>query len=260
MTVARLSPLPRRAWMHVCAAALTIALSNAAVAQEAQAPETQAPETQAPKINPVGTSSSWSTDVNANGTVSGMVLDDKQLALVAKINTYFNSMGDLKGNFQQTDAQGALTKGKFFIRRPGRFRFVYAAPSKMIVLSDGENLSFEDHDINSADRYPLESTPFRVLLSENVDLSRDATILELNETPREIVIALQDKADESTGKIRVFFNVAGDQLEFREWLITGPQGGDTRVVLAGLVRDEKVDDKFFQPTPFMPIVDNGRRK
>ena len=56
------------------------------------------------------------------------------------------------------------------------------------------------------------------------------------------IAVLQDKADESTGKIRVFFNVAGEELEFREWMITGPQGGNTRVVLAGLKRDEKVAD------------------
>jgi outer membrane lipoprotein-sorting protein len=250
MTAARIPLTLQKLLRLVTATSLVVGLAGSAWAEE---------DVNAPKLNPVGTSSSWSTDVNGTGT-SGIVLDEQQLAIVARINAYFNTIGDLQGTFRQTDAQGAESKGKFYLRRPGKFRFVYSPPSKMVVLSDGENLSFEDHDINSADRYPLDSTPFRVLVSKDVDLTRDASILELTETPSEIVVTLQDKADDSTGKIRVFFTVVAEGLVLKEWIITGPSGGDTRVQLASLEQDAKLEDKLFQPTPFMPVVDSGGRR
>ena len=208
--------------------------------------------------NPVGVGSAWSSQVTGAGSVDGVALDPGQLAIVEKINDYFNALGDLHGSFVQTDAANEQQRGRFYIRRPGRFRFVYAAPSKMVIIADGENLSFEDHDIKSADRYPLDSTPFRVLLEPQVDLVRDALIADVYEGPDLIVATLKDKADPTSGQIKVFLSKAGDQVDLKEWIITGPQGGDTRVELADLDHEPLTDASLFQPTPFIPV--SNKRK
>ncbi len=100
----------------------------------------------------------------AAATSLASTLDDAGLAAVAEINDYFNTMDDLQGTFRQTDARDQKLKGKFFIKRPGKFRFAYGAPSRLVILSDGSLLSYEDYDLKSVDRYPLESTPFKILL------------------------------------------------------------------------------------------------
>ena len=88
-------------------------------------------------------------------------------------------MGDLKGTFVQTSADNKRLRGKFYVKRPGRFRFDYTSPSQLVILSDGQYLAIQDLDLKTDDRVALDQTPFRVLLRKDVDLLRDARILEV---------------------------------------------------------------------------------
>lgn len=220
--------------MGVTLAVAGMVLAPMAFAQEA---EEAAPDTA------VGGTTTWSAEVDS--TVSGITLDDTQLAVVAEVNAYFNEITDLKGTFQQTDAEKGQSQGKFYIQKPGRFRFDYASPSTLVVLSDGEYLSFEEEG-NPPDRYPLESTPFGVLFKEKVDLANSAKIVELYSGADLVTITLEDRSDESSGRIKLFFVRVNGKLELAEWTVTGPEGGDTRVELAQLVRGEKADAKLFE--------------
>ena len=67
-------------------------------------------------------------------------------------------------------------KGKFSLKRPGRFRFDYSLPSKQVIISDGEYLAIQDLDLNNEDRVALDQTPFRLLLRKDVDIARDGCI------------------------------------------------------------------------------------
>lgn len=232
--------------LNVLAAALAAAVWLLAVPSPGLAQQTTTQPAKAPAANAVGITSSWSTETAA-GSATGIVLNPQQLDLVNKISSYFNAIGDLQGKFQQTDAQQQVAKGYFYLKRPGLFRFVYAPPSKLVILSDGEYLSYEDYDLKSLDRYPVESTPFRMLLEATVDLSKDANIVELTEASDLVTLSLHDKSDDgSGGSIKLFFARTGDVLELKEWVITTPQGGDTRVEVAELVRDKQVDPGLFK--------------
>lgn len=201
------------------------------------------------KPSAVGLSEGWNADVAGGGSdVAGTTLDDTGLAAVAEINDYFNTMDDLQGTFRQTDARDQKLKGKFFIKRPGKFRFAYGAPSRLVILSDGSLLSYEDYDLKSVDRYPLESTPFKMLLEPKVDLLRDAQVTEFNNDGATVSIALTDKAEESSGQMKLYFTRTEDGLQLKEWVITSPDGSDTRVEVANLVAGKQVDPKLFQGT------------
>ncbi len=65
--------------------------------------------------------SGWNAEVATPG--GGLMLNDAQTEVVRKVNGYFNALGDLKGNFVQTTADNKRMKGKFMVKRPGRFRF-----------------------------------------------------------------------------------------------------------------------------------------
>src|SRR5690606_18261613 len=106
---------------------------------------------------------------------------------------YFRNLDTLQGNFVQTGADNKRMRGKFYLSRPGRFRFDYARPSRQVVISDGRYLAIQDHDLNNVDRVALNDTPFRLLLRSDVDLVRDARIMEVQESDDLLVIGLIDK-------------------------------------------------------------------
>lgn len=193
--------------------------------------------------NPAG---AWDAKVAPEkaGT-SGVALDEKQTELVKKVSGYFNDLKGLKGAFVQTGADKKRMRGKFYVKRPGKFRFDYALPSKQIIISDGEYLAIQDLDLNNEDRIALDQTPFRLLLRPDVDLLRDGRIVEAQEADDLMIVALQDKNPDTPGRIKLFL-ATKPELELKEWVTTDAQGLDTRVEVSELVKAEDLDANMFK--------------
>jgi len=197
--------------------------------------------------NPVGASGgNWTQSVSKEAAIAGEEFDKKQIELIQKVNTYFNQMSDIKGQFVQTSADNKRLRGKFYVKRPGRFRFDYGAPSRLVVLSDGEYLVIQDFDINTDQRHPLDQTPFRILLRKDVDLLRDARITEIKEVDDVISLALQDKSPDNPGRIKLFL-AKKPGLELKEWITTDTQGLETRIELTEVSKAENLDPALFKP-------------
>lgn len=215
---------------------------------EAPAAPQPAPTVQAaapaPAPNAVGAGSGWDAQFGmAPPQTSQFTAAPEQVAIIGKINAYFNDLKNLQGDFLQTDADDKRKKGKFFIERPGKVRFDYSLPSRQKIISNGKYLAIEDHDLNTTDRYPLESTPFRLLLTKDVDLMKDANILALDVGDKVVVVTLQDKEASNGGQIRLFFD--WPQLQLKEWIISDPQGLNTRIQLADMQLNKDADPKLF---------------
>jgi outer membrane lipoprotein-sorting protein len=164
---------------------------------------------------------------------------------VQKVTGYFSALENMKGAFVQTGADKKKMKGKFYVKRPGRFRFDYALPSKQVIISDGQSLAVQDHDINTEDRVSLDQTAFRLLLRKDIDLIRDAKITEIQTADDLIVVALQDKNPDTPGHIRLFF-ATKPLLELKEWVTLDAQGLETRVEVSDLNKTEQIDAGLFK--------------
>lgn len=217
------------------AAAMSL-FASASVAQDAK---------KGPPANAVGATGGWGSSTTKEGASAGVAFDARQMAVIGEINAYFNSMINLRGVFVQTGADKVRMRGKFYVKRPGRLRFDYSLPSKLLIISDGQYLAIQDHDLKTDDRIALDSTPFRMLLRKDVDLVRDARILELQEADDLVILSLQDKSPDAPGKIRLFLT-RKPAMELKEWVTTDAQGGDTRVELGDLVKTEDLEVGMFK--------------
>ena len=189
--------------------------------------------------------SEWTGAVSKAGDTSGIALDEKQTEVVKKVSKYFDTLENLKGSFVQTGPDKKRMKGKFYVKKPGRFRFDYALPSKQIIISDGQNLAVQDLDINTEDRISLDQTAFRMLLRKDVDLIRDARIVEVQSSDDLIIVALQDKSPDAPGKIKLIF-VTKPTLELKEWVTTDAQNLDTGVEISDLNKTDQLDASLFK--------------
>jgi outer membrane lipoprotein-sorting protein len=196
--------------------------------------------------NPVGASGAWTQTVKKEAAIAGEEFDKKQVELIQKVTAYFNQMSEIKGLFVQTGADNKRMRGKFYVKRPGRFRFDYNLPSRMVILSDGQYMAIQDLDMKTDDRIELDRTPFRVLLRKDVDLMRDAQILEVQEVDDVVVLALQDRNPDNPGRIKLFL-AKKSGLELKEWITTDAQGLDTRVELTEVNKTEDLDPGLFKP-------------
>lgn len=188
----------------------------------------------------------WGQTVTKEATGGGLELDAKQTAIVQKLTAYFNQMGDSKGEFTQTSFDGKRLRGKIYIKRPSSFRFEYRSPSKQLIISDGKHMIDLDLDLKTESRWGLDQTPFRMVLRKDVDLMRDAKILEVGESDDRYYITLMDKSPDTRGRLKMLF-LKQPAVELKEWITTDPQDQATKVELTEFVRADKLDDGLFVP-------------
>jgi outer membrane lipoprotein-sorting protein len=221
-----------------------LATPAGAAAEDAAKPlNVPAPAPATPPPSP-GSSSAWNAEV-APTKGDGLNLDARQTDLVHKVSDYFSGINTLQGNFVQTGADNKRMKGKFYVMRPGRFRFDYARPSRQIVISDGHYLAIQDLDLNNEDRVALDDTPFRLLLRKDVDLVRDARIMEVQESDDLLVVGLIDKDPNTPGQIKLLMSTK-PALELKEWVTKDAQGLDTRVQVSDLTKSGELDASLFK--------------
>lgn len=185
----------------------------------------------------------WDAAVDAAPAPTPLI-GEEQTQAVARINGYFNSITNLQGSFDQIDATNKRTTGRFYVQRPGKIRFDYAPPSALRIVADGHFLAIEDGTLKTVEKYPIESTPFRLLLTDSVDLSRDARIIGVERQEGTLAISLEDKAGSAAGRMKLYFE-SDPKMQLKQWTISDAQGLTTTVTVNDVVPGRKVATDFF---------------
>jgi outer membrane lipoprotein-sorting protein len=256
----------RLAWLALGLSSMLILSAGVAAAQEGSSTVSKTPATGggpkpahdlskpgedvvpvAPKgeINTSGSDegAGWDAAVDEAPAPTPLIGEERDAA-VARINAYFNAITSLQGNFEQVDSSNKRATGRFYVLRPGKLRFDYASPSTLRIISDGHYLAIEDSELKTIEKYPLQSTPFRLLLSESVDLARDARIVGAEAAEGSLALTLEDKNRDASGQIKFFFETE-PEVKLKQWVINDAQGLATTVTVTDLSPGRKVAADFF---------------
>ncbi|WP_457659463.1 outer membrane lipoprotein carrier protein LolA [Sinorhizobium medicae] len=164
-------------------------------------------------------------------------------AVAQRIADHFSSVKTMAGEFVQFGPRGEQTGGKFYIRRPGRIRFNYEAPSPMRVIADGKSVVIGNMKLKTWDIYPLSKTPLNLLLSERIDLS-SKMVRDVKVEADLITIVLGDRSIFGNSTITMMFDPKSYNL--RQWTITDAQRKDTSVMIFNVRTGIALDDKVFR--------------
>jgi outer membrane lipoprotein-sorting protein len=167
----------------------------------------------------------------------------QQLSL-SQISAYLNQLQTAQGGFTQINADGTLSTGQIFIKRPGRIRFEYNAPSESLVLAGGGQLAIFDARSNTGpDRYPLNQTPLSIILQPNVDLGRESMVTNVATDGTTTTVTAQDPDNPNYGSIQMVFTA--NPIELRQWIVTDDLGTETTVILNDLISGGVIRDILF---------------
>ena len=178
-------------------------------------------------------------------------LDPIQLEAVNAVNAYLNNIEHMEGDFIQINPDSTISEGRFYIRRPGRFRFDYTKPDSLLVVSDSVWLGIIDRELDTLDRYPIRYSPHYVLFKDNVNLLEDARILGIDFYEKFLVLSIEGLTDEEIGEITLHFHVrdniteSNTNLELYEWYIIDAQGLETNVKLNNVVHGKIAENSYF---------------
>ena len=177
------------------------------------------------------------------------------------LNEFLDKVQTLRADFTQTvtDARGVelqQVEGTLAVKRPGRFRWNYTAPSKQVIVADGERIWMYDEElaqvsVRALDR-TLASTP-AMLLSGGRALHEHADVRELGERDGlvwvEVVPRIKDSDFEA---VRIGF----DDGDLAAMELVDAFGQTTRMAFSALVRNPAIDDSVFtfDPPPGVDVI------
>jgi outer membrane lipoprotein carrier protein len=80
-----------------------------------------------------------------------------------EVEKTLSGLASWSADFQQTidDGHGKVMRsaaGRFYLQRPGKFRWDYSQPSEQLVLADGKQIWFYDKDLAQANVRDMDST------------------------------------------------------------------------------------------------------
>jgi len=162
---------------------------------------------------------------------------------LARIDASMNATNSFQGDFMQIAANGAVSRGKIWLQRPGKVRFEYDAPSPLLIVSNGVTLVQNDRQLETFDRVPLSATPLNYFLKENINLAEDTEVIALQKMPGQWIVTARDGSGQQEGAITLVFD--SETLALQTWIIRDDFGGATRVQLSNLQYNGRIDPRKF---------------
>jgi outer membrane lipoprotein-sorting protein len=178
----------------------------------------------------------------AAGTPAGQLSPAEQETL-GEINTYFNSVKTMHGDFVQFGPDGDQVEGKFYLERPGKIRFYYNPPAQLDIIADGKSVSVKDRKLNTQDIWPLSETPLRFLLADQIDLTKDTNVVGVVVETDLVTIVVEDRTTFNSGKLTLIFDA--QTFDLKQWTVTDAQGMDTSVAIYNITANGPSNPKLF---------------
>jgi outer membrane lipoprotein-sorting protein len=173
-----------------------------------------------------------------------MALTPEQKQAVDGISEYLNSFKTLQGEFTQVSPKGNMSRGVFYISKPGKMRFEYAPPNPFLIVADGKWLTVKNVKKEKGDQFPLSQTPLRLVLAEQVDIARDTHILDFQQQDGILSVTIEDKKNTlGSGQLTLVYDQTRNALQ--QWVVVDGKGRRTTVTLENVQAGIKTDPKLF---------------
>ena len=171
-------------------------------------------------------------------------LSPAQQEAVNSISKYLNSFKTMQGEFTQVSPKGNLSRGVFYISKPGKMRFEYAPPNPFLIVADGKWLTVKNVKKEKGDQFPLSQTPLRLVLANKSDILEETKIIDFQDQDGILSVTLEDKKNTlGSGQLTLVFDQTRNALQ--QWVVIDGKGRRTTVTLENIVAGVKADPKLF---------------
>jgi outer membrane lipoprotein-sorting protein len=170
-------------------------------------------------------------------------IGDSRSEDLARVESYFNGLRTLRSNFVQINPDGGTASGKLYYARPDKMRLDYDAPSDLLIIANGWDLVYQDRRLKQISHLLTRSTPLGFLLQDQIRLSGDVTVTDLEHRGGELRVSVVQTDEPKQGSLVLAF--AEEPFELRRWTVVDAQGLATHVLLEALETDVPLDEKLF---------------
>ncbi|ANE56072.1 outer membrane lipoprotein chaperone LolA [Methylomonas sp. DH-1] len=175
-------------------------------------------------------------------------------APINRLKSFLAASASLAADFKQVsfDKSGRpaqSSSGKFYLSRPGKFRWNYLKPFEQEIVSNSGKVWFYDADLEQVTVKKLDdslgSTP-ALLLTGQVDIEEKFVLQEQGQDEGMNWVKLSPKNEDSGFKY-ILIGMNGNQLGGME--LSDNFGQLTRIYFSNIQLNQKLDDSLFNFKP-----------
>ena len=162
----------------------------------------------------------------------------------AEVEKYINSIRTLKARFVQSNPNGTVVHGTLYVRRPGRMRFEYDAPSQLKVVADGSQVTMWDPTTKDFGQWPIGWTAASFLVKEPLSLTGDLQVDKAGRSDGMLHLTMSQAKKPQEGKVIV--RLSENPMTLRGWTIIDNRGNQVNVSLQDVQAGGQLADSLFK--------------
>jgi outer membrane lipoprotein-sorting protein len=171
-------------------------------------------------------------------------LAPQDTALLQRIAAYLQGIRTMTARFHQAVAGGGEATGYLWVQRPGRMRFQYDPPNKLLMFADSFNVYYWDPELKQMSTVALKSTPAWFLLRDPISFTDGVTVTRFEHTGNTVRVMVVQTAEPDAGSLTMEFTE--NPLVLRHWTVVDQKGRVTNVNLSETQYGMALDPNLFQ--------------
>lgn len=157
---------------------------------------------------------------------------------------YLNSFTEAQADFEQVNSDGTVSTGRFFIKRPGRFRFQYDPPDRTLIIAGQRQIAIFDGKSNEPpQQIPISRTPMSMILGERVEIDRPEILRRHSGDGLMTWVIVQNPEHYDNGWVQLVFS--NSPIALREVNVDDGGGSLVQVRLSNLETGVSLDSGLF---------------
>ncbi len=165
-------------------------------------------------------------------------------ASLKKAEAYLDDIKTMQAEFLQISSNGETTTGDILLSRPKNLRIEYDPPTPILIVANGEYLSYVDTELKQVNHIPLEDTPAAFLLRDSFSFTDGKLVVTgFEKAANTLRISVVQRKDPLAGELTLVFN--DNPMVLRKWVIIDAQGIMTDLTLTNARFDFPIPDSKF---------------
>ena len=163
-------------------------------------------------------------------------------SIISKIQSGWNEIQTMSGEFSQLDMDGNLENGKFYFSKPYQSKFVYVNKNEDIVTNESL-LRIVDKEGFQIDSYAIGGNVLKKLLSNDLDIKQEFKIDYAIENEFTYEIKASDKNAKNMSDVVLTFNK--DTIELKKWEISDELSNKTVLEFTKIKKNILISQNLF---------------
>jgi len=172
-------------------------------------------------------------------SVAWAELDDAK-----RIEAYLNKITTFRSPFTQLSGNGIVSKGVFYLSRPGKLRWEYQSPDPIVLLVKGQGLTYIDVALDEITHVPLEDTLSKLLTQKKIRFGEGLKVVKQEKKEQQLAITLQDP--QSTQKVDVTLIFQANPLQLQGMEMTDALGMHQQINFTHPAQGLYLDEEIFK--------------